>query len=140
MESLRIVPTHEAKPASVQETSNSFGLHDSLKHGPRSLAAEVSQTSTARNRLENWEATQDNMKLQMQRQLFGLHMPMRILMERKIVSQNPHMPILPQSNLHLDILMGRDETLECADFMGSAAAEMTQPMDIHADMEKKLRM
>ena len=80
------------------------------------------------------------MKLQMQRQLFGLHMPMRILMERKIVShvrphlpplvlslrrlhsrapQNPHMPILPQSNLHLDILMGRDETLECADFMGS---------------------
>ena len=27
------------------------------------------------------------MKLQMQRQLFGLHMPMRILMERKIVSQ-----------------------------------------------------
>ena len=80
------------------------------------------------------------MKLQMQRQLFGLHMPMRILMERKIVIhvrprptlpmlflrrlhscalQNPHMPILPQSNLHLDILMGRDETLECADFMGS---------------------
>ena len=27
------------------------------------------------------------MKLQMQRQLFGLHMPMRILMERKIVSR-----------------------------------------------------
>ena len=108
-------------------------------------------------------------------------MPMRVLMERKLVSQvcrdhlsllrgpqsrdaalqNPHMPILPQSNLHLDILMGRDETLECADFMGSGpshpvhrvyaqadlpcsfastAAEMTQPMDIHADMEKKLRM
>lgn len=34
-----------------------------------------------------WEATQDNLKLQMQRQLFGLHMPMRILMERKLVSQ-----------------------------------------------------
>ena len=32
-------------------------------------------------------------------------------------AQNPHMPILPQSNLHLDILMGRDETLECVDFM-----------------------
>ena len=27
------------------------------------------------------------------------------------------MPILPQSNLHLDILMGRDGTLECVDFM-----------------------
>ncbi|KAM5537527.1 hypothetical protein V8D89_008854 [Ganoderma adspersum] len=139
MESLRIVPVRDPKSASVQDTSNSFGLHDSLKHGPRSLAAEITKTNTVRDRLENWEATQDNMKLHMQRQLFGLHMPMRILMERKIVSQNPHMPILPQSNLHLDILMGRDETLECADFMGSGA-EMKQPMDIHADMEKKLRM
>lgn len=27
------------------------------------------------------------------------------------------MPALSQSNLHLDILMGRDETLECPDFM-----------------------
>ncbi|EJF56117.1 proteasome maturation factor UMP1 [Dichomitus squalens LYAD-421 SS1] len=139
MDSLRIVPGRETKPATVQDTSNSFGLHDALKYGPRSLAAEVTKMSTVRDRLENWEATQDNMKLQMQRQLFGLHMPMRILMERKIVSQNPHMPILPQSNLHLDILMGRDEVLDCADFMGSAA-EMVQPMDIHADMEKKLRM
>ena len=67
------------------------------------------------------------------------------------------MPVLPQSNFHLYILMGRDETLECADFMapGSSSAdlppntaltlvflalEMVQPLDIHADMEKKLRM
>ena len=72
-------------------------------------------------------------------------------------AQNPHMPILPQSNLHLDILMGRDEALECADFMMPGmylcagrmsimliccvpASETTQPLDIHADMEKKLRM
>ena len=36
--------------------------------------------------------------------------------------QNAHMPIFPQSNLHLDILMGRDETLECADFMAPGAS------------------
>ncbi|EJF55744.1 hypothetical protein BD309DRAFT_878333 [Dichomitus squalens] len=122
-DSLRIVPGRETKPATVQDTSNSFGLRDTFNYGPRCLAAEVTKTST----------------LQMQRQLFGLHMSMRILMERKIVSQNPHMPILPQFNLHLDILMGRDEVLHCADFMGSAA-EMLQPMDIHSDMEKMLRM
>ncbi|KAI0762230.1 proteasome maturation factor UMP1 [Fomes fomentarius] len=137
--SLRIVPSRETKAATIQDTSNSLGLHDTLKHGPRSLAAEAVGTSQIRDRLENWDATQDNLKLQMQRQLFGLHMPMRLLMERKIVSQNPHMPILPQSNLHLDILMGRDETLEPADFM-MQASEMTTSMDIHAGMEKKLRM
>ena len=52
-DSLRIVPGREAKPATVQDTSNSFGLHDTLKYGPRSLAAEVTKTSTIRDRLEN---------------------------------------------------------------------------------------
>ncbi|KAH9891325.1 proteasome maturation factor UMP1 [Cubamyces lactineus] len=141
MDSLRIVPARETKPATTQDTSNSFGLHDTLQYGPRSLAAEVTTSSNIKDRLENWEATQDNLKLQMHRQVFGLHMPMRLLMERKLASHNPHMPVLPQSqsNLHLDILMGRDETLECADFM-MPVSEMRQPLDIHADMEKKLRM
>ncbi|OJT11173.1 Proteasome maturation factor UMP1 [Trametes pubescens] len=139
MDSLRIVPARDDKSATTQDTSNSFGLHDTLQYGPRSLATEVRKNGAVKDRLENWEATQDNLKLQMQRQLFGLHMPMRILMERKLVSQNSHMPVLSQSNLHLDILMGRDEMLECPDFM-MPASELRQPSDIHADMEKKLRM
>ncbi|OBZ79024.1 Proteasome maturation factor UMP1 [Grifola frondosa] len=137
--SLRIVPSRGPKTASIKDTSNSFGLHDSLKHGPRSLSAEVTSTSTIKDRLENWDATQDNLKLTMQRDLFGLHMPLRLLMERKIVGYNPHMPVHRQSNIHLDILMGRDETLECADFM-MPGEEMKQSMDIHADMERKLCM
>lgn len=65
------------------------------------------------------------------------------------------MPAFPQSNPHLDILMGRDETLDCADFMmpGShrpshsmvdtdfcTASQLAQPLDIHTEMERKLRM
>jgi hypothetical protein len=30
--------------------------------------------------------------------------------------QNPHMPAVPQSNIHLDILEGHDETLDVTDF------------------------
>jgi proteasome maturation protein len=72
-------------------------------------------------------------------------------------AQNPHMPAMPQSNLHLDILMGRDEILDTPDFMGCAYASShylhcvstystllapvpAPSMDIHRDMEKKLRM
>jgi len=48
------------------------------------------------------------------------------------------MPAMPQSNIHLDILMGRDETLEVFEAFGEP---MVQPsMNIHGDMEKKLRM
>ncbi len=36
--------------------------------------------------LVQWEETQDNLKLTMQRNVYGLHAPMRLLMERRIVA------------------------------------------------------
>ncbi|KAI9428598.1 hypothetical protein H4582DRAFT_1830111, partial [Lactarius indigo] len=48
------------------------------------------------------------------RNIYGLHAPVRQLMERKI---SPHMPAMPRSNVHLDILEGRDETLDVTDFV-----------------------
>ncbi|KAH8101636.1 proteasome maturation factor UMP1 [Cristinia sonorae] len=137
--SLRLVPTQGPKAASLQDTSNSFGLHDTLTYGPRSIAAEVHTTSTIKDRLENWEETQDNVKLTMLRNVYGLHAPVRLLMERKTIAMNPHMPAFTTSNIHLDVLMGRDETLDTADFM-MPTSEFRQPLDIHAEMEKKLRM
>jgi len=136
--SFRIVPANAPKSASVKDTANSLGLHDTLQYGPRSIAAEIKTEGGLKDRIENWEETQDNLKLTLQRNLYGMHAPMRLLMERKIVATNPHMPALPQSNLHLDILMGRDETIVPADIFGGM--EDTPPQNIHRDMEKKLKM
>ena len=107
--------------------------------------------------------------------MFGMGAPMRLMMERKIVStvskanpnswhswlifcplENLHMPALPRSNIHLDILMGRDEMLDVHDvFLGAqliyalcveelltgcTGREEAPPLDIHAEMERKLRM
>ncbi|KAI0340102.1 proteasome maturation factor UMP1 [Trametopsis cervina] len=137
--SFRIVPASAPKTASIQDTANSLGLHDTLRYGPRSLATEVQSISPIQDRLENWEATQDNLRLNLARSVVGLHMPVRLLMERKLVAHNPHMPAMRTKNVHLDILMGRDERLTPADFMMSSS-EMQVPMDIHHEMEKKLRM
>jgi len=113
-----------------------LGLHDTLQYGPRSLAAEVSFEGTLKDRLENWEATQDNLKLTLERNLFGMHAPMRRLMERKIVANTP-MYGVPQTNLHLDVLMGRDEVIEPSDvFLGM---ETGPSLDPHNEMQKKVR-
>lgn len=130
-----------------------MGLHDTLQYGPRSLAAEVKSEGTLKDRLENvsillfqcsigspyyqWEATQDNLKLTLERNLFGMHAPMRRLMERKIVANvsciefsllilaNNHKTSMygaSQPNLHLDILMGRDDIIEPSDvFLGDVS-------------------
>jgi len=61
---------------------------------------------------------------------------MRRLMERKIVTNTP-MYGGPQANLHLDILMGRDEIIEPSDiFLGM---ETGPSLDPHNEMQKKIR-
>lgn len=51
--SLRLVPANGAKSASIKDTANSLGLHDSLAYGPRNIAAEVTTTSAVKERLES---------------------------------------------------------------------------------------
>ncbi|KAG8919432.1 hypothetical protein FRC02_001676 [Tulasnella sp. 418] len=125
---LRIVPSTQpgsSKGASVRDTANSLGTHDTLRYGQRNLESEAKAGGGLQHRLDGWEETQDNLKLTLQRNMYGIHAPVRLLMERKIVGFNPHMPALPTSNLSLDILMGRDETLDVADFFGGMIAKQS---------------
>lgn len=50
---MRIVPAAAPKSASVKETASSFGVHDTLRYGVRSLAAEVKTSDPFKHRLEN---------------------------------------------------------------------------------------
>jgi proteasome maturation protein len=121
----------------LKDTANSLGLHNTLEYGPRSIAAEVQSESNLGSRLENWDETQDNAKLTLQRNAYGLHAPMRLLMERKIVASGQPMfsEMMAPSNLHLDILMGRDETIEPVDIFGGM--ETGPPLDPHKETQRK---
>ncbi|KAI0035257.1 proteasome maturation factor UMP1 [Vararia minispora EC-137] len=134
---LRVVPANPSKSVSTAGTANSFGLHDSLAYGPRTFASEIKTVSALQHRLEKWDETQDNLRLNLHRNVYGVGAPMMMLMERKLVSYNPHMPAFPRSNVHLDVLRGTDESLDVADFMNLEAGPS---MDIHAEMERKLKM
>ncbi|KAL4068402.1 proteasome maturation factor UMP1-domain-containing protein [Scleroderma yunnanense] len=137
--SMRISPSAPSKSASFRDTANSLGVHDTLQYGPRSIAAETkSSNNNLEHRLIHWDETQDNLKLTMLRDVHGLHVPARLLMERKTVSMHPHMPAMRRSNIHLDILMGRDETLDPPDFF--LGMEHGPSFSLHSEMEKKLRM
>lgn len=51
--SLRLVPANAPVKASISDTANSLGLHDTLKYGPRTLADEIKSTNPLQARLEN---------------------------------------------------------------------------------------
>ncbi len=90
---LRARATNHASHTSTSSNSTTShpvyaGVHDTMRHGLKNVLHEVSTGShhPVQNRLENWEATQDNIKLTMQRNVHGLGAPAHTLMERKIVS------------------------------------------------------
>lgn len=119
---MAIVPPTQAVHTHTESMSTlhpEHGVHDAMRHGLRSLHDETAASAhhPLQHRLEQWDETQREWKLTMQRNTFGLGMPMRTMMERKIVSHTPHMPARRVALVHLDILDGRDETLEPYDFL-----------------------
>jgi proteasome maturation protein len=92
---MRIVPS--SAPSSTSSHSITYAstahplnaVHDSLRHGPSKAAASVQPGTThaLQARLEQWAETQERLKLGMQRSNFGLGLPLRVMMEKKIVME-----------------------------------------------------
>ncbi|KAI9487754.1 MAG: proteasome maturation factor UMP1-domain-containing protein [Benjaminiella poitrasii] len=139
--SLRIAP--ESHPEKVMSTLNTthaeYGGHDALRYGTRSIKAEVLPGHPLESRLNQWEETQWELKLNLARQAYGMHAPIKMMMEKSIIEKRQHTPAIPTSNLHLDILMGKDETIDYEDFLNDPAMS-TESVDIHTAMEQKLNL
>lgn len=51
-----------------------------------------------------------------------------MISSRALAIQSPHMPAMPQSNIHLDILEGRDEILDVTDFFRVSSTYFSFPV------------
>ncbi|RKP23493.1 proteasome maturation factor UMP1-domain-containing protein, partial [Syncephalis pseudoplumigaleata] len=114
---LRLVPSKAGTPSviSTAATANDLGVHDTLRYGPATLATSVQAGHPLEHRLAQWDDTQMNARWTLQRRIFGVHAPVRQMMEQSLVSKTRRHPTLPSSNLGLDILRGRDETIDVED-------------------------
>ncbi|KAG0175616.1 hypothetical protein DFQ30_003366 [Apophysomyces sp. BC1015] len=140
--SLRIAPSahpEENVRSTFDTTHAELGGHDALRYGTRSIKSEVLPGHPLENRLGQWEESRWELKLNMARQAYGMHAPIKMMMERNLVSQRQRLPVLPSSNVHLDILMGKDETIDYEDFLNDPAMS-TDMLDVHTTMEHKLNL
>ena len=94
--SYRLVPA--AGPHASSSSSTSIGstsapsapVHDALRFGgPRNLVAEAHAASAhpLQHRLEAWSDTQEGFKLRTLGDLYGVHAPLRRVMEKRIVGK-----------------------------------------------------
>ncbi|CAK7218310.1 hypothetical protein SCUCBS95973_003441 [Sporothrix curviconia] len=173
--SLRIVPA-DAHSDSFSHVSgrergapSAPGVHDMMRHGvgPKvaapsandaaksssaaaaagSPAAQLDSAHPLEARLKQWEATRENLRMEMLRRTFGIAEPVRRGMELKITrdgewrplalgSAGPGSALLP--SVHEDILLGRDTTVDWEDIY--TGEETRSVPTFHEEMERKLRM
>ncbi|CAO1617490.1 unnamed protein product [Parajaminaea phylloscopi] len=155
--SLRMVPGPAAGASSSVSMATTAhpehaGVHDAMRHGARNLAFETSSAEKhpLQARLESWDQTRDTLKLTLQRNMYGMGVPVRSAFERQALQWDPHFPTLHQfpgngiggstrggfCQFQRDILDGNDESIGPKDFLPTPAISGPQ-VDIHAVMEQK---
>lgn len=122
------------------------GVHDTLRAGVGpSFTTNSSITPDSAHpleqRLKNWEATQDALKMEGLRRTFGIAEPIRRGMELKITREGEWRPLVlggSERGVHEDILKGRDTTIDWEDvYKGDETRSIP---GFHEEVERKVRM
>ncbi|ANB13920.1 Ump1p [Sugiyamaella lignohabitans] len=105
----------------------------------RSIAAEMNGNHPLQSRLEKWNETQLEFKLDGYRRTYGAGEPIRRAMELQIVKDTSVLPKIvtgPSRPLHLDILEGRDDAVDWDEVY--TGPEST--LDFHSELEKRMNV
>jgi len=110
-----------------------------MERSLRAVAGEV-YTQPAAHPVEtiqnNWLRDQLETKHFIMAQTYGSHLPMQIRMELDILSQAKRLPGIRSSNIGAETILGRDETIDFEDYLGTPDMSETG-IDMRAALEKK---
>ncbi|PIA17667.1 proteasome maturation factor UMP1 [Coemansia reversa NRRL 1564] len=124
--------------ASVLPETSRHGVQDRVNHGPATrVADELTTAHPLEARLTNWDNSQLGIKLHMQRRVYGLHAPMRTMMELQAVGQTPSLLNSRASQIQRDILLGRDETFDMSDLYNDCSEV---ELDVHRMLAARLNV
>lgn len=119
----------ERAPTQTAMEESLRGVSQRVYAAPSAHAVEGIQKDWLRNHIETEHF--------MMGQNYGKHLPMQIRMECDILSQVQRLPGLPNSNLGMETILGRDETIDFEDYLGDPKMSETCT-DMRAVMEKRL--
>lgn len=107
------------KPTDFGSTAaHAPGLPDKLKNqqGPGNLSSKINNLHPLENRIQNWETTELNTRLETYRRVFGAGEPIKRTMELNIVNNDFRPSVLGGPDpLHRDILLNKDTSIDWED-------------------------
>lgn len=115
------------------------GLPDSIQNGmaPAPLSSTMNGAHPLQNRLEKWNETQMDFKLETLRRTYGAGEPIRRAMEMEIVSNTMKVPEMlgPRSDIHREILENRDASIDWEDIY---TGNQDRFADFHSELERQM--
>ncbi|GAU88039.1 hypothetical protein RvY_00810 [Ramazzottius varieornatus] len=122
-----------------QTEINLHGLRDALQTGLGSVAKKSTEVHPLElSELLNTD-NYDQVRYAMLRSTQGIHAPLRLQMEKFLVEQPSRMSVFPPSHLHLEVLNGKDETIDFEDVL-NAPEFWEKSVQAHVLMEKRADM
>ncbi|KNC81652.1 hypothetical protein SARC_06039 [Sphaeroforma arctica JP610] len=140
---MNVQPTIKPSPQYsevTKVTTGAFGVHDTLRNGQGHALSHADNAHPVELMQKQTKVSQKQLRLQMLRDVQGLHAPMRLTTERALISKPlHHMPCITTSNIALETFDNTDEFIDYTDYLNDPrdAPEMGDP---HIMMEYKLKM
>lgn len=138
--SLRLTPAagHASTTTSSSTLAPSAPVHDTMRAGPQSLASKHNNRHPLESRLENWEQTQQDLKYETMRRIYGVAEPVRRGMELSLCREGArHTGFGMEDGIGSDILRGTDCSLDVKDIW--SGREMARGGGYQETMEKRMR-
>ena len=96
-----------------------FGLESKINHGLKRQVDEMTPIHPIEASERNFAHNQEKAWCDQLKKMQGLHAPLNIMIEKKTIANNGHFAcISTRSNLDMDVLQGKDDTIGFEDFLG----------------------
>uniref|UniRef100_A0A8D8WFJ6 Proteasome maturation protein n=1 Tax=Cacopsylla melanoneura TaxID=428564 RepID=A0A8D8WFJ6_9HEMI len=119
----------------VKLTEHSYGMPDNMSCMRGKVVDHMVASHPLELTIDNFAANEQRLRLLNTKMTQGIHLPLRLNLEQKIVKQNSgHHSFLPSSQFSLDILTGSHETIGFEDILNIEEFKETMARP-HDDLE-----
>ncbi|XP_052673029.1 proteasome maturation protein-like isoform X2 [Crassostrea angulata] len=117
-------PSVRPQPDGSQEIKlpeGPYGVPDVMLNGIQSSKAKLGSVHPLEYSEKHWHENKQKMDFAMLRNTQGIHMPLRLQMEKNVAQKIYRLPGMHSSNLMSDTLSGRDEMIDFEDILNNPA-------------------
>lgn len=117
------------------------------------IAMKVTGKHPLQERLQQWEHKQFQLKLDQEKKVFGLHLPMKLMMEKEIIDSVDNFSIVnelrkesqfhPATSVHQDIINNKEYDIDYEDVYYTSniiSSNSQNNTEVHAAIEKQLKL